>query len=68
VDSGSSCNYCSARLVKKLAFLTKPHPKSYKLEWINGDGSIVVKKTSKYTYFHRKIFWLYFIWYCSYEN
>nr|KYP47855.1 hypothetical protein KK1_030490 [Cajanus cajan] len=27
VDSGSSCNCCSTRLVEKLALTTKPHPK-----------------------------------------
>jgi len=27
MDSDFSCNFCSAWLVKKLAFPTKPHPK-----------------------------------------
>jgi len=31
VDSGSSCNYGSERLVKKITLPTKPHPKLYKL-------------------------------------
>nr|KYP30929.1 hypothetical protein KK1_049582 [Cajanus cajan] len=42
VDSGSSCNYCSTRLVNKLALTTLPHPKPYKLQWINEEGGIVV--------------------------
>ena len=36
VDGGSWCN-C------KLALTIKPHPKPYKLQWINNDGGIVVK-------------------------
>nr|KYP43506.1 hypothetical protein KK1_035073 [Cajanus cajan] len=44
VDSGSSCNCCSTRLVDKLALTTIPHPKPYKLQWINGEGGIVVNQ------------------------
>jgi len=43
MDSGSCCNYCSSRIVEKLALTIKPHPKCYKLWWINNDGGIVVK-------------------------
>nr|KYP31417.1 Transposon Ty3-I Gag-Pol polyprotein [Cajanus cajan] len=44
VDSGSSCNCCSTRLVDKLALTTIPHPKPYKLQWINEEGGIVVNQ------------------------
>jgi len=30
--------------MEKLVLITKPHPKPYKLEWINNDGGIVVKE------------------------
>lgn len=39
----SSCNCCSSKLVEKLDLTTKPHPKSYKLEWIKDDSGIRVK-------------------------
>uniref|UniRef100_A0A151UIQ7 CCHC-type domain-containing protein n=1 Tax=Cajanus cajan TaxID=3821 RepID=A0A151UIQ7_CAJCA len=44
VDSGSSCNCCSTRLVNKLALTTLPHPKPYKLQWINEEGGNVVNQ------------------------
>nr|KYP48893.1 hypothetical protein KK1_029378 [Cajanus cajan] len=44
VDSGSSCNCCSTRLDNKLALNTIPHPKPYKLQWINEEGGIVVNQ------------------------
>jgi len=34
IDSGSCCNYCSTRLVDKLALTIIPHPKPYKLHWL----------------------------------
>jgi len=39
IDSGLCCNCFSARLVDKLNFEVIPHPKPYKLHWIN-DGWI----------------------------
>ena len=42
VDSGSCCNYCSARMVEKLNLHLIPHPKPYKLQWINEDGELTV--------------------------
>jgi len=45
VDSGSCCNCCSARMVEKLNLQVVPHPKPYKLQWINEDGELTV--TSK---------------------
>uniref|UniRef100_A0A151UIG7 Transposon Ty3-I Gag-Pol polyprotein n=1 Tax=Cajanus cajan TaxID=3821 RepID=A0A151UIG7_CAJCA len=47
VDSGSSCNCCSTRLVNKLALTTIPHPKPYKLQWINKEEGLgnLIKKT-----------------------
>nr|KYP50605.1 hypothetical protein KK1_027542 [Cajanus cajan] len=44
VDSGSSCNCCSTRLINKLALTTLSHPKPYKLQWINEEGGIVVNQ------------------------
>nr|KYP36794.1 hypothetical protein KK1_042056 [Cajanus cajan] len=35
VDSGSCSNYCSTRLVNKLALTTIPQPQPYKLHWLN---------------------------------
>uniref|UniRef100_A0A151UDV5 Uncharacterized protein n=1 Tax=Cajanus cajan TaxID=3821 RepID=A0A151UDV5_CAJCA len=44
VDSGSSSNFCSTRLIDKLALTTKPHPKPYKMKWINEERRIVVNQ------------------------
>nr|KYP42683.1 Retrovirus-related Pol polyprotein from transposon TNT 1-94 [Cajanus cajan] len=44
VDSGSSCNCCNTRLVNKLTLTTLPHPKPYKLQWINEEGGILVNQ------------------------
>nr|KYP36899.1 hypothetical protein KK1_041950 [Cajanus cajan] len=47
VDSGSWCNCCSTRLVKKLSLITMPHPQPYHLQWLNKDGDIVVDQQVK---------------------
>jgi len=47
VDSGSCCNCCSARMVEKLNLQLIPHPKPYKLQWINEDGELTVDKQVK---------------------
>ncbi|WVZ13820.1 hypothetical protein V8G54_011386 [Vigna mungo] len=47
VDSGSCCNCCSTRLVEKLKLDVVPHPKPYKLHWLNEDGDITVKNQVK---------------------
>jgi len=47
VDSGSSYNGCSTRLVEKLNLQGVPHPKIYKLQWINDDGELIVDKQVK---------------------
>jgi len=47
VDSGSCCNCCSARMVEKLNLQLVPHPKPYKLQWINEDGELTVDKQVK---------------------
>jgi len=47
VDSGSCCNCCSIRVVDKLNLQLKPHPKPYKLQWINKDGELTVDKQVK---------------------
>ena len=45
VDSGSCCNF--SRLVEKLNLQVVPHPKPYKLQWINEDGELTVDKQVK---------------------
>jgi len=47
VDSGSCCNCCSTRLVEKLNLQVVPHPRPYKLQWINEDGELIVNKQVK---------------------
>ena len=47
VDNGSCCNCCSARMVEKLSLQVVPHPKPYKLQWINEDGELTVDKQVK---------------------
>nr|KYP53933.1 Transposon Ty3-G Gag-Pol polyprotein [Cajanus cajan] len=44
IDSGSSCNCCSIRLIEKLTLTTIPHPKPYRLQWINEEGGIVINQ------------------------
>jgi len=43
VDSGS----CSTRLVDKLYLTVLPHPKSYKLHWLNEDGDLAANHQLK---------------------
>jgi len=47
VDSGSCCNCCSTRLVDKLSLTVLPHPKPYKLHWLNEDGDLAVNHQVK---------------------
>jgi len=47
VDSGSCCNCYSARMVEKLNLQLIPHPKPYKLQWINEDRELTVDKQVK---------------------
>nr|KYP31647.1 hypothetical protein KK1_047934 [Cajanus cajan] len=47
VDSGSWCNCCSIRLVKKLSLITMSHPRPYNLQLLNKDGEIVVNQQVK---------------------
>jgi len=47
VDSGSCCNSCSKRLVDKLALTIIPHPKPYKLHWLNESGDLIVQHQVK---------------------
>jgi len=44
VDSGFCCNCCSTKMVEKLDLQLIPHPKPYKLQWINEDGELTVDK------------------------
>ena len=45
--SGSCCNCCSTRLVDKLALTIIPHPKPYKLHWLNESGDFTVQHQVK---------------------
>ncbi|XP_052736725.1 uncharacterized protein LOC128197914 [Vigna angularis] len=47
IDSGSCCNCCSTRLVERLNLAVIPHPKPYRLHWLNEDGDITVKNQVK---------------------
>jgi len=47
VDSGSCCNCCSTKMVEKLNLQLIPHPKPYKLQWINEDWELTVDKRVK---------------------
>ena len=47
VDSGSCCNCCSTRLVSKLNLTIIPHPKPYKLQWLNEQGEMIVNQQVK---------------------
>ena len=47
VDSGSCCNCCSTRLVSKLNLIIIPHPKPYKLQWLNDQGEMIVNQQVK---------------------
>ncbi|RDY13876.1 hypothetical protein CR513_01144, partial [Mucuna pruriens] len=42
IDSGSSVNVASIRLVEKLKLPTLAYPKPHKLQWLNSEGEIVV--------------------------
>ena len=46
IDSGSCVNVdvASTRLVSKLALSTSPHPRPYKLQWLNDNGELLVDK------------------------
>ena len=47
VDSGSCCNYCSTRLVSELSLSITPHPKPYKLQWLNEQREMIVNQQVK---------------------
>jgi len=49
VDSESCCNCCSTRMVEKINLKLVPHPKPYKLQWINEEGELIVDKRVKVT-------------------
>ncbi|XP_039687225.1 uncharacterized protein [Medicago truncatula] len=44
IDGGSCTNVASTRLVSKLNLKTKPHPKPYKLQWLNESVEMVVNR------------------------
>ena len=54
VDSGSCCNCCNTRLVDKLFLIVLPHPKPYKLHWLNEDGDLAVNHQVKVKFSIRK--------------
>ena len=47
VDSGFCCNCYSTRLVSKLILTIIPHPKPYKLQWLNEQGEMIVNQQVK---------------------
>jgi len=51
VDSESCCNYYSTRLVEKLDLQVIPHPKPYKLQWLNEDGDLTINKQVKQSFY-----------------
>ena len=44
IDGGSSANVASTRVVEKLGLPTISHTKPYKLQWLSGEGEIMVNK------------------------
>ncbi|KAI4353626.1 hypothetical protein L6164_002559 [Bauhinia variegata] len=44
IDGGSCTNVASTRLVSKLNLETKPHPRPYKLQWLNEAMEMIVNK------------------------
>ena len=44
IDNGSCTNVASITLVEKLGLTTVPHPKPYKLHWLNDKGEIQVTR------------------------
>ena len=50
MDSGSCCNYYSTRLVSKLNLTIIPHPKPYKLQWLNEQGKMIVNQQVKVSF------------------
>jgi hypothetical protein len=44
IDGGSCNNVASTRLVSKLELETKPHPRNYKLQWLNENVEMHVDK------------------------
>ena len=51
VDSGSCYNCCGTRMVEKLNLQLVPHPKPYKLQWINANGELTIDKRVKVNLF-----------------
>ena len=47
VDSGLCCICYSTRLVSKLSLAITPHPKPYKLQWLNEQGEMIVNQQVK---------------------
>ena len=47
MDSGSCCHCCSTWFVSKLNLTIIPHPKPYKLQWLNVQGEMIVNKQVK---------------------
>jgi hypothetical protein len=44
IDGGSCNNLASSNMVDKLALATKPHPRSYHIQWLNNSGKAKVTK------------------------
>ena len=44
IDSGSCMNVIASKVVPKLNLITRPHPKPYKLSWLDDSTDMKVKK------------------------
>ena len=44
IDGGSCTNVASTMMVEKLGLPTLKHPRLYKLQWLNDNGELRVKK------------------------
>src|SRR5690606_20668101 len=49
IDGGSCTNAASEIMVQKLQLTTIPHPRPYKLQWLNENGALTVSKQVKIT-------------------
>ncbi|RDY03851.1 hypothetical protein CR513_12506, partial [Mucuna pruriens] len=50
INGGSCINVANGRLLKKLAFPTTVHPRSYGLQWLSEKGDFLVDKQAKVTF------------------
>ena len=55
IDSGSCTNVVSTMLIKRLLIPTQHHSKSYKLQWLNDNGTMKVTSQALISFYSRKI-------------